>query len=193
MGNITRGNFLAIVLGGGLGRRMGGAKLFTRYEGKSFAKYIDDSCEKSQIPVLWVLSDSGQKIQLEKELGHGADCCVNELDSGDMFSSIQAGLMGSPLPSPEAFLIWPVDFPFIEHDTISKLLSAYKNCDICQPVHNNRKGHPLLLSRRLLTLAVSAKPTQGLRSFFNMSKFPAVYPLVDDPGVLRNLNRPQDL
>ncbi len=135
-----------------------------------------------------VRQDSGWPFYRIKKGAWTLILCFNpDYETTDMFRSIQIAAHFLP-QRVESFFIVPGDYPFIRTDTYRKMLAV--KSDIVVPSFNRRKGHPVLLDGRLLE---SLKNFSGgnLRDFTKKFKIEVVE--VDDPGILRDTDRPEDI
>ena len=103
-----------IILGAGLGRRMGGPKVLKSFQGKTFLERILDRCEESRSPVILThnpQSHSPLEALLDGFLHSTLPRLVSVPGEATMLDSLRAGLeAGDPSGG---FWCWPVDAPFI--------------------------------------------------------------------------------
>ena len=96
------------------------------------------------------------------------------------------------LPGYAGLVVWPVDHPRVQVATVQALLVAPGNLRV--PCHEGRGGHPVWVGaehwERLLRLAEEGGT---LRDLFHEKQAQVHRLEVDDPGILHNLNRPEDL
>ena len=109
-----------------------------------------------------------------------------------MFASIRAGLSALG-PGSRAVFILPVDMPLVRPLTIMALAAALQpETPAVVPVHAGQRGHPPLLSARAVGQVLAWEGGGGLRAA--LSGLPGLATLeVDDPGVLLDLDTPEDL
>ena len=108
--------------------------------------------------------------------------------------SVQAGL--TALAAAEAVLLAPVDVPLFRRQTVRALLAAPADCDVVVPVHAAaerpaRGGHPVLLRAAAFESVLALGPDAPLRDALRTLRRCDVP--VDDPGVLVDVNSPEDL
>ncbi|MGM0597029.1 MAG: nucleotidyltransferase family protein [Myxococcota bacterium] len=193
----------ALILAAGSGKRFGGAKVFAKLGNQYFCQIIQRVLSALQLPATWIISSEKDISKLTKLLNTDQiSFCLNPLENGDMFSSIRCGATCHQFHSqtreyleyfPDYFLIWPVDFPLVSVKTIRALLESQIPADIIQPGFNNKKGHPLLISRRKITQTLTFDPQKGMREFFSYSPPLRLIIEVDDPYILYNINYKKDL
>ncbi|MBU1535508.1 NTP transferase domain-containing protein [Myxococcota bacterium] len=170
---------------------MGGPKIFAHGPEGAFCQYIERTARAVGFPILWVLSHHDQAARVESLIGTSVHYAVNSTVGGDMFSSVVAGSMGLPSGSAAPAIVWPVDFPFVSPPTLAAIAGGALYADIVKPLYEGRAGHPLLLSRRALALAVSTVRQQGLRSFFAETTLSLGFVAVNDPQIHNNINHRQ--
>lgn len=110
-----------------------------------------------------------------------------------MYSSVQSGI-SSYDQDISGFFIHPVDVPLIEPMTV-RLMSSYPkqtgDTIIC-PMYQNRRGHPLIVGSSYRTAILDNTYPTGLRGFLYEYSYAIIHVMVDDPGVLLNMNTPAD-
>lgn len=109
-----------------------------------------------------------------------------------MFSSIQIGFAaaaGDPL------VVLPADMPFVPGDVIGKLIAATDRLDASVvPVHDGRRGHPVVIPGRFRSAILAAPPSSNLKAALLAAtgSVPQEVP-VNSPGVVRDVDVPADL
>ena len=102
-----------------------------------------------------------------------------------MFSSVQAGVAGVCAP---CFFLLPGDTPLVSRETYRRLLQATGEIRI--PVHLGRKGHPVLMSSRLIPEILGLPREMTLRDFVARKGYSAID--VDDEGVVTDVDTLED-
>lgn len=176
----------AVILAAGRGRRMGGPKAFLPYgDGTLLDAQLRALRGASRIAVV-VAADL---CEGPKPLTQGQVLLVpNPRVEEGPFISIQLGLaaLGGDVPA----LIVPVDCP-VALDAPRLLLAAVTSgCFWIAPIHDGRKGHPVLLTAagRTTALAPDAGPT--LRDL--MAATPGVLVPLGSAMIHCNINTPAD-
>ncbi|MBI2864155.1 MAG: nucleotidyltransferase family protein [Chloroflexi bacterium] len=110
-----------------------------------------------------------------------------------MYSSVVAGV-GSLGPAVDAFLLLPGDYPLVKPHTVQSLIGAYLNsrAGIVYPRYLGRRGHPPLIERRYVEEAPDASQPGGLRTVLRRHEDEAIDVVVDDQGVIMDLDIPDD-
>jgi len=109
-------------------------------------------------------------------------------------SSIKAGIRALA-PEVSAALIHLTDHPMVKATTFAAVVDAHRQSG--KPIviarHDGRRGHPVLFDRSMFTELLDAPEDQGARVVVNADASRIVYADVDDPGILLDLDTPEDL
>lgn len=109
----------------------------------------------------------------------------NESFDLGMFSSIQKGCEEI---SAREFFITPGDCPLVKKESVQTLARAEGNVVI--PSYEYKGGHPIKLSSEVGHAILAAEANSNLRMI--LQDFDKRYVNVDDPGVLMDLDTPED-
>jgi len=120
---------------------------------------------------------------------------VNPDPSRGMFSSIQLGVtVARGAQEADPILVLPGDMPFVLPQTIVQLLQAFdRERAALSPQYGQRRGHPLVLPRELCDLVAGAPVDAVLVDLVRRWHGPRRVLDVADPGVLRDVDVPEDL
>jgi CTP:molybdopterin cytidylyltransferase MocA len=112
---------------------------------------------------------------------------------GEMLSSIQIGL-ASLGPDVEAVALAPGDLPYLKPETVRALLERWRSRPsvLVAPSYERRRGHPMLVARAEWPGIQAMGSGSTLRDFFRERAEEIDYLIVEDPGVLRDVDRPED-
>jgi molybdenum cofactor cytidylyltransferase len=109
-------------------------------------------------------------------------------------SSIKAGLHALP-PDASAAMIHLTDHPTVKAETFAAVANAYRHSK--KPIviarHDGHRGHPVLFDRALFPELLDAPEDQGARVVVNADASRIVYVDVADPGILLDLDTPEEL
>jgi CTP:molybdopterin cytidylyltransferase MocA len=181
-----------LVLVAGRSMRMGSPKALMLHEGRPLIEHL-------LAPPL--LREFGDVVVV---LGHHADavrpavercgyrCVVNPDPDRGRTGSVQAGLRALSTAA-RAVFVQPVDCPLIRPQTYVSLATALGTADVAVPSYCAQRGHPPLLSARIIPPILAAAPDEPLRNLLQAADVDYRFVEVDDPGVLVNINRPEDL
>lgn len=177
----------AIVLAAGSSSRMGRAKadLPIGPGGRSFVDTITGTLAAAGVSAVKVVVAPG----LPRPPEHAV---VNPDPSAGMLSSLKCGL-GAFQDVLDAVLVWPVDHPLVERDTVVALIAAFQctGAPVVVPTHHGRRGHPVLFAARLFPELTAADPSQGARAVVHAHDDRVELPVSDD-GVVSDIDTPED-
>lgn len=120
-------------------------------------------------------------------------CAHNAYYDEGMFSSVIAGLQALRRET-TAFFLTPVDIPLVKSHTIRLLYRAYRStkADIVYPVFQGQRGHPPLISTKLIPEILASRQTGGLRAVLRRHEGKATIMEVLDEGILLDADTPAD-
>lgn len=123
----------------------------------------------------------------------GAGCEVvlcTHADSGMAASLVQA--IAHSLPQADAWLVALGDMPYVAPSTLRALLAALAaGADIAAPVFEGRRGNPVAFGGLHLPALLALRGEHGARALLKSA--PVAEVVVDDPGILRDIDTPADL
>jgi len=183
----------AVVLAAGRSRRMGAPKALLPCHGRTFLRSILDALEQAGISeVRVVLGDQADEIRAAGRLSEDA-IVVNPRPDDGMLSSLRCGIRALG-PDLEGFLLWPVDHPLVLPRTVTSLVEALAagRGGILVPVHDGRRGHPVLFAGRLAPLLLQAPDGVGARAVLRDHPQEVVEIPVADPGVVTDIDTPEE-
>jgi len=107
-----------------------------------------------------------------------------------MSTSVQAGIRALPagLDGTAVFL---VDHPMIDRQTIDALVDRLAPGRIVVPVHNGRRGHPVIFAAEIFDEILDLSSEQGLNSVVRRLPERVVEVFVENAGVLRDIDTPE--
>ncbi|GMW01141.1 MAG: hypothetical protein AMXMBFR84_22780 [Candidatus Hydrogenedentota bacterium] len=183
----------AVVLAAGLSRRMGSQKLLLPYNGRPLVMHIVQQLQKSKIDGIIVVTGY-MANEIMRVLPQSACKFVNnEHYQEGMLSSVRAGLRAVPLEA-EAFMVVLGDQPSLRTPVVNQLIDGYRatSKSIVVPAHRNDTGHPIVISTSHRDAILTEFNETGLRGLIYGNP-DQVYRLpVEDEGVLRDMDTPED-
>ena len=188
--------YKALILAAGLSSRMKSFKPLLPLGDKTIieqtiSRFLQAGLQKSDILV--VIGRKAEELApVLKKLG--VSYVINDrYETSDMFYSIQLGLKGLSEPL-EGVLLSPGDIPLIKAGTITSLLEERKrSCfNIIIPSFNNRRGHPILLGKEIISAVASYNGKDGMHGFLEEQKNYIHYINVQDEYMLMDLDKPED-
>lgn len=109
-----------------------------------------------------------------------------------MFSSVITGVHSLPNDI-DGFFLLPVDHCAVIKETLEMLIAAFilsGGKTIVYPTYHGKRGHPPLIPYSYAADIKSYDGTDGMRGY--LSPFPFEEAEVDDPGILMDMDTPQD-
>ena len=113
-----------------------------------------------------------------------------EYESGDMLTSVKTGL-GYLRDKCDRCFISPVDFPLFSAETVKKMRDVDEPVVI--PMHNNKTGHPILLSGVLFGRVLEYHGSNGLEGALSGDGVERRFVDVPDEGVLAHVRSNADI
>lgn len=109
-----------------------------------------------------------------------------------MFASVQTGVTDIDATS-TCFFMMPVDMPLVKPETIKEMMAAYDDqaMDVLYPSCDGRRGHPPLISNRLIPQLIDSSDSGGLKVFLE-TQGKASYIAIQDPGILMDMDTETD-
>jgi molybdenum cofactor cytidylyltransferase len=120
-------------------------------------------------------SKTGTRRQRESNLGMGY--------------SIAHGVLARPQAS--GWLVLPGDMPMVQADTLQAVAAQLEHHAVVYAQHLGRRGHPVGFGAELYSELVALQGDEGARRL--VARYPAHPVDVQDPGVLLDVDTPDDL
>lgn len=184
--------FAAIILAAGSGSRFGIPKAQAQLKSKSFLATVASLFRDANVQTIFVVTSPEITDWAIREVPECKIVC-NPAPARGMVSSVICGLQA--LPPCEAFFLMPVDHPFVQVKTISTMMSEFERTGIgiIKPTYRNRTGHPILLPYRARTVLMECDLALPLNEAIRNESLPVMHMIVDDPGIVKNINVMDDL
>jgi len=186
---------VAVVTAAGSAERFGGKKLLTLIDGEPLLDHTIDALLDGGVSEVIVVVGKDARAELERDVNAMLDPRVRAVENPDpshgMFSSIQEGVAQA---QGDAILVMPGDMPFVSAETVRAVIAAYERKPaIVSPRYRGKRGHPVALPASLRDEIRSAKPGATLHDVIHAHTDMRVDIEVDDPGIVRDVDRPEDL
>jgi CTP:molybdopterin cytidylyltransferase MocA len=181
----------AIVLAAGASSRMGRPKALLPVNGRPAVEPVCSALVGGgATAIVVVVGKHAAEIRAGADLS-GMTVIDNANWSSGRTSSVQSGLAALP-PTAEWTLLALVDMPLVRAATVRALLAAPRGgADVVVPVHDGRRGHPILLRRTLFAQIAALGPDEPLNTVVRAAR--RIDVAVDDPGVLIDFDEPGDV
>lgn len=189
----------AIILAAGESRRMGSPKARLPYpepdgSESTFLEHLLKVFSSSAAdPVVVVLGHEAEELARGFDFG-AARVAVNPHYRDGMLSSIQTGLRALGDDPVSGALVCPVDHPDIDPSVVDTLITRYRETrsPIVLPVHDGRRGHPVLFSSDVFPELLAAPQTVGARQVVWDHQRDLLEVEVSDAGVTVDVDTPSD-
>lgn len=183
----------AIILAAGSSSRMGSPKAVLPLGGKTVLEHIVQTYLLAGITDIRVVTghDREQVRSVLEKIPAGE--VNNPRHHEGMYSSVRCGV-ASCGPEISGYFIHPVDVPLITPRTIRSLCASADPAGdrIACPVYEGRRGHPPFIGASFGRAILEEDRPQGLKGFLYEYSDAIVPVIVDDPGILLNMNTPMD-
>jgi CTP:molybdopterin cytidylyltransferase MocA len=186
----------AVVLAAGEGRRLGGvAKALLRDGEASFLARIAATAAAAGVaPVVVVVGPPHEAATAAEAARLGLAIVRNPTPERGMASSIATGFAAGPLAGATAALLWPVDHARVTAATVAAVVARATEAAWVVPCRGGAGGHPVAVGRALWPALIDgADAPGGARAVRDRLARPIVRFEVDDPAVLADVDRPEDL
>lgn len=156
-------NLAAVVLAAGKSERMGKNKLLLEVAGRTILDRLLDALDASKVDeVIIVLGHRPEELS-PIAAAHGAQIVLNPSYEEGMTSSFKAGIRC--VSADAAFLVLG-DQLGLEAELLDRMaaeIEAYPEALIVSPIHQGRRGHPVLFSRALFPEILNLGPEETVR------------------------------
>jgi CTP:molybdopterin cytidylyltransferase MocA len=114
--------------------------------------------------------------------------------AGGQITSILAALQVLDRPGVHGMLVTPVDLPLVTAATVTRILEQFAatHRPIVRAVHGGAHGHPVLFAREVFASLRRADLNVGAKAVLRAHEGSILNVEVDDPGVLQDLDTPED-
>jgi len=186
---------VAVVTAAGSAERFGGKKLLMPIDGEPLLDHTIDALLDGGVSEVIVVVGKDARTELERDVNAMLDPRVRAVENPDpsrgMFSSIQEGVAQA---QGDAILVMPGDMPFVSAETVRAVIAAYERKPaIVSPRYRGKRGHPVALPASLRDEIRDASPGATLHDVIHAHTDMRVDVDINDPGVTRDVDRPEDL
>jgi molybdenum cofactor cytidylyltransferase len=163
------------------------------FNGKTMIENVIGNVRRSDADNTLVVLGAHKEILTDIIIKSNVKYCYNNNYKEGMLSSVKCGFKNLPSDF-KAALVFQGDQPLITPAVINSVINAYRSSGkgIVIPVHNKKRGHPLLLDRKYSIEIDRLDAREGLRSL--AYKFPddVLEVETDDTGILRDFDTYED-
>lgn len=186
--------FTCILLCAGVSRRFGSPKALARLDGETVLERLQKLLIKTQVNEIIIVLGAHANLVKPYLLKHK---CIKFVHNKDykfgQTSSFKAGLQCAAQDA-QGILLLPVDYPFIQEETVNRLIDFYKEANplILIPSFEGQKGHPPLFSNRLRGEILALDNNSGLNSIAHSHQAQTKLLPVSDHGVVQTFNTQEE-
>ena len=186
---------VAVVTAAGSAERFGGKKLLTPIDGEPLLDHTIRALLEGGVAEVIVVVGRDARAEIERDVNSMLDPRVRPVENPDptrgMFSSIQEGVAQA---QGDTILVMPGDMPFISPETVRAVIAAYERKPaIVSPRYRGKRGHPVALPSSLRDEIRAADSHATLHDVIHAHGEMRMDIEVDDPGVIRDVDRQEDL
>lgn len=185
-----------VLLAAGQSRRMGRRnKLLEEIDGDAMIRRAAQTALASGIEQLTVVTGHQAAAVRERLDGLSVRFVACATYAQGLAESLKSGIAALPSEADGA-LICLGDMPRLKSATLTQLLGAFDPIEgrsICVPVHNGKRGNPVLFAKRFFTEILDLSGDSGAKSLLGAYPENVVEVIVDDPGILLDLDTPEAL
>lgn len=181
-----------VVPAAGRSSRFGSVKLLADVGGEPLVnRTLGSLVDVGVDPIVIVLS-TATPLDAVPLVGHAnVRSVVNREPSRGMFSSIQCGIA---LAKGDTIVVLPADMPFVQPSTVSIVARySFDTGRVVVPVFNGRRGHPIGIPGSLRDGLLMMPPDRSLKDALAALGEELLLVDVEDEGVVRDVDVPDDL
>lgn len=186
----------AVILAAGKSARMGRPKMLLPWgSGHNVLSHLIHTFKTTDVQQVFVVIGAHRTEITESVKGMNVRLIFNpDFEKGEMISSVKVGLIASEQWDASAVLLCPGDLPLLNSNSVQAVIAAWQAGEkpIVAPSYENRRGHPLLVSRDLWPEIISLGPGHTLREFLSRRGSLIDYAVVEDPGVMQDMDTYED-
>jgi molybdenum cofactor cytidylyltransferase len=183
----------AVVLAAGMARRMGVNKLLEDVGGcLMIQRVVDVFLASKASPVVVVVGHEAAHIRAALA-GRDVTFVENYAYEEGLGASLREGIgaVSRLWPHVEGALVALGDMPFVRREHVDQLIAAFDPrgpFSICVPVHNRKRGHPVLWSARHFAEMTKLEGDVGARALLERHAEAVQTVPIEDPAVLMDVD-----
>ncbi len=163
----------------------GHSKVFAELDGRPLVSQVVATAAVSRAAPVIVVTGNGAEHMVAALAELDAVLVHNPRYAEGMAGSIATGLAAVPKTAAAAIILL-ADMPRVAPATLDALIAAFERerPDAVVPVHGERRGNPVLISRTLFPALLRLGGDEGARLILADANHSVLQCVVDDPGVL---------
>jgi molybdenum cofactor cytidylyltransferase len=189
---------MGIILAAGMSTRLGQTKQLVELNGKYLIEWVVDAALDSKLNgIILVLGHEQQKIVDvigDKALHPKVQVILAPGYRQGMSQSLKAGLLAARKKTPSVMFLLG-DQPLLTSKTIDRLLEEFwrSDKDICVPVHQGKRGNPVIFSQDLYDELLHIQGDIGARKVIDAHSDRVHYVEVKEPDGFLDVDTEADL
>ena len=184
----------AVVLSAGESSRMGRPKALLPINGQTFIEQIVTALKQSSIgKLIVVLGHNADELRRSIE-PLGIEILVNPDYQRGQLSSLQVAVRQLESQTDcDAMLVHLVDHPYIDARLINVMIERFYQGGklIVVPCHRGKRGHPVILSRRLFGELLKAPLDRGAKAVVNAHRDDTLEIDTEEVGITLDIDTPE--
>ena len=182
---------VAVVLSGGESRRMGSPKALLTVDGQTFIERIVSALRSTKVgKIVVVLGHHAKEIGPKIEHLPVTVVINDDYQKGQLSSLVAAlGSLGEA-EGVDGVLVHLVDHPFLRPSLVDEMIDRFYDSKklIVVPRYQDRRGHPVIFSRRLFPELLRAPLDQGAKTVVHAHRDETLEIPVEDEGVIVDID-----
>ncbi|MFO1091210.1 MAG: molybdopterin-binding/glycosyltransferase family 2 protein [Hyphomicrobiales bacterium] len=189
-------NVAAVVLAAGKGTRMGADnKLLKSFQKKPLVRHAVEAAIAAKLdPVVVVTGRDAEAVRAA--VGDlPVRCAQNDRYADGQATSLSAGVAALPKEA-DAVVVLLGDMPLVSPAVLGRLVAAFNPVEgraICVPVHEGRRGNPVLFARRHFAAMQEISGDEGARSLIQRHAEDVAEVPVGESSIFADVDTPEAL
>ena len=169
---------------------MGSPKALLPFRQRTFLENILDAISRSSIEHTVVVVGH-HRNEIQGRVPPGTNVVYNPDYEQGMITSFQTGIRALP-PDTRAAMLFLVDHPVVEPETIDALIANSSADRIVLPAFEGRRGHPVLFGTNILKEILALRQSEGANIVVRKDPNRIIQVPVNSPGILIDIDTPDD-
>jgi molybdenum cofactor cytidylyltransferase len=186
---------VAVVLSAGESSRMGRPKALLPIGGETFLERIVTVLQSTNTGKIIVVIGHNAD-EMKRKVEHlPVEILVNPQYKLGQLSSLHVAIRALlSEPSCEGMLVHLVDHPYIDSGLVSRMIEGFRSSGklIVVPRYQGKRGHPVILSRKLFDELLNAPIEQGAKAVVNAHRDDTLEIDAADEGVTIDIDTPDE-
>jgi len=183
---------VGILLAAGAGTRFGGDKLMHRLADGTPMALAAAGALRAACPRVVAVVRPGDEALARRLAAAGCEPVFCPQAHRGMGHSLAAGVQATP--DADGWLVTLADMPFIAADSHRAVLARlHGGASLAAAFFDGRRGHPVGFARIWFSQLTALTGDQGARAILANNRRQLTLCPVDDPGVTRDIDRPEQL